>query len=406
MLNGKGKKGKSKVKGSGTVFFDAKRSCFRCQLIIGSDSQGKLIRKSASATTRKEAFKKLSDLKLAYQDNRMNLDYMSATVDEWFTLYINSYMAAKNRANTMRGVQINYDRHIKTHIGAIKLADLTGADLQVMFNKLANEGKHNKDGLSGSTIRRIHNILHQALNQAVAEDIIVKNPSKQVILKKVSKMEYVPYNADELKMLLSAAKYEWLYVAIVTLAFTGIRRSELLGLKWKDIDFDLKTIIVERAYTNQSTKSGQPAKYELTPTKTEKSKRIIPMAQLVAEALLQRKRELQILRLKSGNSAFNPDDMVFVTEAGVLINGSQFTQKFQSILKKYGLRKIRVHDLRHTFASQSLKAGTKIESVRDMLGHSSIQTTLNIYRHVDLEEKQADINRLSEFLKTSEVVKR
>lgn len=143
--------------------------------------------------------------------------------------------------------------------------------------------------------------------------------------------------------------------------------------------------------------------YELTPTKTEKSKRIIPMAQPVAEELLQKKRELQLLRLKSGDRNFNQRDMVFVNQDGILINGSQFTQKFKSILKRYNLRQISVHDLRRSFASQSLKSGTKIESVKDMLGHSNIQTTLNIYRHVDLEEKQANINRLSEFLKVSEM---
>lgn len=185
-----------------------------------------------------------------------------------------------------------------------------------------------------------------------------------------------------------------------------MRRSELLGLKWSDIDFDSKILKVERAYTSQGSDDYDGSKYELTPTKTEKSMRIIPMAQAVVDALLQKKRTLQLLKLKSGNKDFNKDDMIFVDENGILINGSQFTQKFKSLLKRHGLRQIRVHDLWHTFASQSLKSGTKIESVRDMLGHSNIQTTLNIYRHVDLDEKQADINRLTEFLKVVDQSKR
>ena len=82
-----------------------------------------------------------------------------------------------------------------------------------------------------------------------------------------------------------------------------------------------------------------------------------------------------------------------------MINGNQFTQRFKAILKKYGLRDIRVHDLRHSFATEQLKSGTSAESVRDLLGHSNIQTTLNIYRHVDLNEKREDMDRFTEHLK-------
>ncbi len=407
MMLTKLEKGKVKVKGSGSVYFDTKRGCYRCQLIIGRDSNGSAIRKSESASTKKEAIKRLDEMKLLFQKHSPNLDYINATVDEWFSIYINSYMAIKNRCNTMNGVRLNYDKHIKPYIGRIKMSDLTGANLQIMYNNLATSGRvDGKGGLSGSTIRRVHNVVHQALEQAVAEDIIIKNPSKQVVLKKIVQREYIPYNSEELNLLLSATKAEWIYAAIVTLSYTGLRRSELLGLSWKDIDFDSGVIKVERAYTNQGNDNGQQQRYELTPTKTEKSKRIIPMAQPTAEVLLQKKRELQLLKLKSGNPDFNQGNMVFVNEDGILINGSQFTQKFKGILKKYNLRQIRVHDLRHTFASQSLKSGTKIESVRDMLGHSNIQTTLNIYRHVDLEEKHADIDRLAEYLKVSELSKK
>lgn len=179
-----------------------------------------------------------------------------------------------------------------------------------------------------------------------------------------------------------------------------------MRLSWKDIDFDSRVIKIERAYTNQGNDHGHQQGYELMPTKTEKSKRIIPMAETVEEVLLQKKRKLQLLRLKSGDRNINQGDMEFVNQDDILINGSQFTQKFKSILKRYNLRQIRVHDLWHSFANQSLKSGTKIESVRDMLGHSNIQTILNIYRRVDLEEKQADIDRLSEFLKVSEMSKK
>lgn len=121
----------------------------------------------------------------------------------------------------MNLVRLNYEKHNKLQIGRIKLTELTGASLDVMYKQLATEGRFDGNGgLSGNTIRRIHIIVHQALEQADAEEIIVKNPSKQVVLKKAVQKDYVPYNSEELNHLLSATKGEWLYAAIVTLTYT------------------------------------------------------------------------------------------------------------------------------------------------------------------------------------------
>lgn len=393
------------VKGDGTVFYDSTRRIYRCQLIIGINPvTGAPIRKSASADSKREAKAKLDEMKLLFKKYRPNLAFMTATTAEWMEHYITEYMSANNRPSTLSGIWLNYEKHIKPHVGRIRLTELTGSDLQCMYNALTADGRvDGKGGLSSNTIKRIHNIVHQALEQAFAEDIIVKNVSKQVVLPKGRAKAYQPYGSEEMNRLIMETRDEWLHPAIVTLIFSGLRRSELLGLSWSDIDFDAKVIKINKAYTNQGKKKPDESKqtYALAPTKTEKSNRSIPMAQQVSEALLLRKRELQIMKLKSGKSDFNKMDMVFVDQEGVLINGSQFTQRFKSILKKHGLREIRVHDLRHSFASQSLKSGAKIESVRDMLGHSNIQTTLNIYRHVELEEKQADIERLSDIVKAS-----
>lgn len=118
-------------------------------------------------------------------------------------------------------------------------SQFTGSKFQHMYYQFVASGRiKGKDGLSGSTVRRIHNIVHQALEQEVDEDII-KNPLKKVVSKIVVQKEYEPYSSEELNKLLEMAKNDWLYAAIVTLVYTGIRRSELWGLKWSDIDFDL-----------------------------------------------------------------------------------------------------------------------------------------------------------------------
>jgi len=307
-------------------------------------------------------------------------------------------MIHSNRLNTLNGVRLNFDRHIKPYIGDIKLRDLTGSDLQWLYNHLGDKGRvDNKGGLSGSTIRRIHNIIHQALDQAVAEDIVVKNVSNQVILKKLQKQQFEPYTVEEVQQLLESTRNEWLHPMIALLIYTGIRRSELLALTWEDMSFEDRSISINKALTKQAT-ADEPSRYLVMPTKSEKSNRIIPMAEPIAAILNERNKELKMLKLKSGDHSFNKDNLVCVDQNGQMMNGNLFTQRFKALLKKYKLRDIRVHDLRHSFATEQLKSGASAESVRDLLGHSNIQTTLNIYRHVDLDEKRDDIDRFSEHL--------
>lgn len=308
-------------------------------------------------------------------------------------------MIHSNRQSTLNGIQLNFDRHIKSYIGEIRLRDLTVSDLQWLYNHLGESGRvDKKGGLSGATIRRIHNIVHQALKQAVAEDIIIKNVSDQVVLKKSKSREYKPYTASEIQTLLDATKDDFLYPAIALLVFSGIRRSELLALSFDDLSFEDRTISISKALTLQAT-TDEPSRYKIMPTKSEKSNRVVPMAEPLVSILKERQRHLKELRLQSGNPDFNTQNLICTDENGEIINGNLFTQRFKALLKKYNLRDIRVHDLRHSFATEQLRSAANVENVRDMLGHSNIQMILTIYRHVSMEEKRYDIDRFTEHLR-------
>lgn len=394
------RKNRANVKGKGTVYYDKKRKCYRGQVIVGTNlDTGNPIRKSVSGESKSEVWEKLDQIKVEYRKQRPNLELVNITCGDWISNYINSYMIHSNRLNTLNGVRLNFDKHIKPYIGDIKIRELTGSDLQWLYNHLGDKGRvDKKGGLSGATIRRIHNIIHQALEQALAEDIVIKNVSNQVIMKKVQKQQFEPYTVKEVQQLLESARDEWLYPMIALLIYTGIRRSELLALTWEDISFEDRSISINKALTKQAT-ADEPSRYIVMPTKSDKSNRIIPMAEPLVAILNDRNKELKMLKLKSGDHNFNKDNLVCVDQNGQLLNGNLFTQRFKSLLKKYKLRDIRVHDLRHSFATEQLKSGASAESVRDLLGHSNIQTTLNIYRHVDLYEKRDDIDRFSEHLK-------
>lgn len=394
------RKNRANVKGKGTVYYDKNRKCYRGQVIVGTNlDTGNPIRKSVSGESKSEVWEKLDQIKVEYRKQRPNLELVNITCGDWISNYINSYMIHSNRLNTLNGIRLNFDRHIKPYIGEIKLRDLTGSDLQWLYNHLGDKGKvDNKGGLSGSTIRRIHNIIHQALEQAVAEDIVVKNVSNQVILKKLQKQQFEPYTVEEVQQLLESTRNEWLHPMIALLIYTGIRRSELLALTWEDISFEDRSISINKALTKQAT-ADEPSRYLVMPTKSEKSNRIIPMAEPIAAILNERNKELKMLKLKSGDHSFNKDNLVCVNQNGQLLNGNLFTQRFKALLKKYSLRDIRVHDLRHSFATEQLRSGANVENVRDLLGHSNIQTTLTIYRHVSMEEKRSDIDRFTKHLK-------
>ncbi len=171
-----------------------------------------------------------NQIKIEYRKQRPNLELVNITCDDWISNYINSYTIHSNRLNTLNGVRHNLDRHIKPYIGDIKLRDLTGSDLQWLYNHLGDKGRvDKKGGLSGATIRRIHNIIHQALEQAVAEDIVIKNVS-QVIIKKLQKQQYEPYTVEKVQQLLVFTRNEWLHPMIALLIYTDIRRSELFAL--------------------------------------------------------------------------------------------------------------------------------------------------------------------------------
>lgn len=393
------KKNRANVKGSGTVYYDKKRKCYRGQVIVGTNLEtGNPIRKSVSGATKSEVWEKLEQIKVEYRRQRPNLELININCRDWIQNYISNFMIHSNRLSTLNGIQLNFDNHINPYIGAMKLRDLTASDLQWLYNYLGEAGRIDKSGgLSAATIRRVHNVIHQALEQAVAEDILVKNVSEQVMLKKTTQKEFKPYTAGEIQELLRISKDEWLYPAIALLVYLGIRRSELLALSFDDVSYTDRTIKISKALTLQATEDERSL-YKIMPTKSEKSNRVIPMAEPLVEILKDRERLLKMMRLQSGSHNFNPLNLICIGEDGEMINGNVFTQRFKALLKRKNLRGIRVHDLRHSFATEQLKSGTNVENVRDLLGHSSIQTTLSIYRHVSLDEKHVDIDRYTKYL--------
>ncbi|MBQ2818803.1 MAG: site-specific integrase [Clostridia bacterium] len=228
-------------------------------------------------------------------------------------------------------------------------------------------------------------MLHKAFKDAVKCRIIPSNPVDQA--NRPSKEQFIAayYNAEEVKQLLELVKDDEIYISILLAAYYGLRRSEVIGLKWSAIDFTENTLIVR--HTVHSTEEGIVAKDRL---KTKSSYRALTLEPFVRGELL-RHREKQERMKKVMRSTYSKEytDYVCVDALGELIEPNYVTDHFKVVLKEKGLKPVRFHDLRHSCASLLLANGVPMKMIQDWLGHSDMGTTANIYSHIDSESKKA-----------------
>jgi integrase len=265
-------------------------------------------------------------------------------------------------------------RNINPYLGSKRLTDLSPLDIKRWHGKLLTDGRQDGQPLAVASVKLAHRILRRALADAVRWNLIVSNPAAATRVPKGETKELTVWSAEEAKRFLDAIAEERL-VGLWTLALhTGLRRGELAGLRWRDVDLDAGTLTVAQQRTT--------ANYTVVITTPKaKSQRQLLLAPATVAALrghLQRQRKERM--------ALGPDwtdsGYVFVDEAGVEIHPQRFTKLFDEVLKRTGAPKIRLHDLRHTMASLALEAGVHPKVVQEQLGHSAIAVTLDTYSHV------------------------
>ena len=253
------------------------------------------------------------------------------------------------------------------HIGQIRLDKLKPADIQKLYTLLLQQG------LSGTTVRYVHNNLHRALSVAVRQQLLPRNPADYVEPPVIDHYEATTLNATEVRQLLTACKGSDIYFPVLLAVMLGLRRGEVLGLQWQDIDWQYHTLSICRSatFTNGQLTLGS--------TKTRSSHRSIL---LPAGVVLELKRE------QEARGMCNPSQLICCRADGSPITTNVLCHLFDDVLKKSGLPHIRFHDLRHTNATLMLKNAIPAKIVSSMLGHSSIGITLDTYSHVMTEMQQ------------------
>lgn len=244
-----------------------------------------------------------------------------------------------------------------------------------------------KDGCKANTVHRYHAVVRSALNYAEKNELIEKNPVKHIKLPKKDKFISEYYTKTEMAELFEATKEEPLAVVIRLAAYYGLRRSEALGVRWSNVDFERKTISINHKVIS-SKENGKRITFTEDKLKTDSSFRTLPLIPVVVEYLLEVKaRQERYRRLFKRSYCTGYLDYGCVDQMGELIKPDYVSRRFSELLQKYGLKKIRFHDLRHSCASLLLSEGIPIKAIQEWLGHSNFSTTADIYSHLDFSSK-------------------
>lgn len=274
----------------------------------------------------------------------------------------------------------------------IKLIDVNRNVLQNYFTEKYKNGRiDGKGGLSSTTLKHHRNVINQILNLAVRNNIILQNPCQYVTMPKSERYNYDFFNLSEINELLNAIKDERLYpLYLITISF-GLRRSEVLGIKWDSIDLENKTLEIKH------TRVDSYKVIEKDSTKNQSSHRSYPINNEIVNIFVKLKNDERNNKKLFGKE-YIKSDYVFKMENGKPYSPNYITKQHNKLLKKYGFRHIRFHDLRHSCASLLNAQGFTLKDIQEWLGHSDIQTTANTYAHLDIKRKETISNTLTEII--------
>jgi integrase len=340
-------------------------------------------RKTFYGKTRKDVQEQLKTALYEQQHGKLATG-PKQTVEQYFNRWLEEVHKPTIRISTYTKYRNLLDKHILPAIGNVQLNKLTLQKIQALYMLKLQEG------YKPSTVHAIHEVIHRGLDQAIRWKYITENISEYASLPRVGKQENQTLTTEQAQKLLEAAKDHLLETLLTVALATGMRRGELLGLRWQDINFETMSLQVCR-----TVGFGKGRNYTVNEPKTASGRRRIILPQFAIDALKQHRIQQLERRLQVG-SEWIDRDLVFSDSVGNYFPLSSLEYMFQVLLKKAELPHMRFHDLRHSAATILLTMGVHPKVVQELLGHSQISMTMDTYSHVLPSMQQEAMNKLDD----------
>jgi len=342
--------------------------------------------------SKRDAQRRLHELLLSVEHNtyaKPSRMTASQFLEEWLQDYVAIHTAPRTRERTEEIVRL----HLIPALGSIPLSALQPQQIQRYYSRALESGRRDgKGGLLPSTVHKHHRILFQALKYGVKHGIIARNPAEYVDSPPPEHKEPAVPLTEDVQLIIDKASDTPYFTLFYTKVYTGLRRGELLGLRWCDVDLDTSTLSVRQ--TLQQLRNRQ---YIFKKPKSPHSRRHIDLPPSLVVLLWNHKMRQEFQRELLGTS-LSPTDLVFCHPDGRPLRPNSVTRAFHDIARSLSLQGISLHSLRHAHATILLQQGVHPKIVQERLGHSSISTTLDIYSHVVPGLQQAAAQRFDDGL--------
>jgi integrase len=309
----------------------------------------------------------------------------SLTVADYLSQWLEDYGRPNLAPLTFKSYRMIVNRHLIPALGSVSLVKLTPAQVQAYYSQAI------RNGLAPRTVLYHHRVLHEALKHAVKWELVGRNVTDATEPPRKGDFETVALNVAEGHQLLVAVKETRLYIPILLAISTGMRRGEVLGLHWREVDLTRQTLTVKYILITDGER------LLFTPPKTKQSRRTIDITDTLTQALKKHKADQAKEKLALGK-AYRNNDLVVCEPDGSPINPDTFSARYKKLLMTNRLPQVRFHDLRHSNATLLLEAGANPKAVSALLGHANIGVTMDTYGHATKAMRQETVNIMESIL--------
>ena len=358
---------------------------WEARFTVGRDpGTGKQVQRSVYGATQREARQKLAAA-VAALDEGTYTPPARITFGQWLDIYVTDFCGGV-KPRTRELYRSSIDARIKPALGAVRLGALTTP----MIQRFYNQSMQGENAVSAKTVRNLHGIVHKALEQAVSAGYLRANPAAACQPPRVEKPEIRPLDEAQTQAFIAAAQGDPFETLFLVDLFTGLREGEILGLQWDAVDLDAGTIrVVRQLQLHKGT-------YQLMPTKNGKPRQLTP-APFVMNLLRAQRREQAQMKLLAGQ-LWEDTGFVFTDALGRHLARQTVYRHFKKLADRIGLPDARLHDLRHTYAVASIRAGDDPKTVSENLGHATVAFTLDVYGHVTASMREASAQRMQAYI--------